>query len=191
MSLIILDRDGVLNQDSDAYVKSAAEWIAIPGSAKAVGRLCQAGYQVAVATNQSGLARGYFHQDDLDAMHSKMNALIEAEGGHLAHIAWCPHGPGDQCDCRKPLPGLIHQIEQALGVSAQGAVMVGDSIRDLEAGTAAGCTPILVRTGKGRASENKLATHPTLAHTAVFDDLSSWVDQFLNSENQNPIIGPD
>ncbi|MFK4753969.1 D-glycero-beta-D-manno-heptose 1,7-bisphosphate 7-phosphatase [Oceanobacter antarcticus] len=182
MKLIILDRDGVLNQDSDAYVKSAAEWIPIPGSARAVARLCQAGYQVAVATNQSGLARGYFSQHDLDAMHAKMTALVEAEGGKIAHIAWCPHGPDDHCLCRKPLPGLIHQIEQALGISARGAIMVGDSIRDLEAGIAAGCTPILLRTGKGRAAEGKLATDSSLQAVTVFNDLEAWVNQLLGPE---------
>ncbi|MCY0965267.1 D-glycero-beta-D-manno-heptose 1,7-bisphosphate 7-phosphatase [Parathalassolituus penaei] len=179
--LIILDRDGVLNLDSDAYVKSVDEWIPIPGSAEAVARLCKAGYQVAVATNQSGLARGYFSQADLDAMHTKMTALVNAAGGEFAHIAWCPHGPDDSCDCRKPLPGLIHQIERVLGVSAAGGWMVGDSIRDLEAGVAAGCKPVLVRTGKGEASVAKLARYPQLATAEVYNDLASWVDQLLES----------
>lgn len=180
-ALVILDRDGVINQDSDAYVKNVDEWIPIPGSAAAIARLCKAGYQVAVATNQSGLARGYFTPADLDAMHAKMTALVAAEGGSFAHIAWCPHGPDDHCDCRKPLPGLIDQIEQALGVSAAGTPMVGDSLRDLEAGIARGCRPVLVRTGKGIKTEPKLAGHAELANTPVFDNLSDWVDQFLDS----------
>ena len=179
MKLIILDRDGVLNQDSDAYVKSVDEWIPLPGSAEAVGRLCDSGYTVAVATNQSGLARGYFSQADLDAMHDKMIKLAAAEGGEFAHIAFCPHNPDDHCDCRKPLPGLIHQIEDALKVSAKGAWMIGDSIRDLEAGAAAGCKTALVRTGKGEKSEHKLTAHPTLAEAPVFDDLSAFVDWLL------------
>ncbi|WP_221793280.1 D-glycero-beta-D-manno-heptose 1,7-bisphosphate 7-phosphatase [Oceanobacter mangrovi] len=174
--LIILDRDGVLNEDSDDYVKSVDEWIAIDGSAAAVGKLCQQGFEVAVATNQSGLARGYFSQADLDAMHHKMIALAAAEGGQFAHIAWCPHGPDDGCDCRKPLPGLIHQIEQALHIPAKGAWMVGDSIRDLEAGLAAGCRVALVRTGKGAKSEAKLAQHPQLADTPVFNNLSDFAE---------------
>lgn len=178
-SLVILDRDGVINQDSDAYVKHVDEWIPIPGSAAAIARLCKAGYQVAVATNQSGLARGYFSQADLDAMHAKMTALVEAEGGSFAHIAWCPHGLDDHCDCRKPLPGLIDQIERALGVSAAGAPMVGDSQRDLEAGIARDCVPVLVRTGKGVKTEPKLAQHSELNHAQVFDNLSDWVDHFL------------
>ncbi|MGB1090862.1 MAG: D-glycero-beta-D-manno-heptose 1,7-bisphosphate 7-phosphatase, partial [Oceanobacter sp.] len=166
MPLIILDRDGVLNQDSDAYVKSVDEWVPIPGSTEAIGQLCKAGYQVAVATNQSGLARGYFTQADLDEMHEKMSRLAAEQGGEFSHIAWCPHGPDDGCDCRKPLPGLIRQIEQASGLSAEGCYMVGDSIRDLEAGVAAGCIPVLVRTGKGAKSEVKLASHKQLANAA-------------------------
>ncbi|MGB0503833.1 MAG: D-glycero-beta-D-manno-heptose 1,7-bisphosphate 7-phosphatase [Thalassolituus sp.] len=184
MKLIILDRDGVLNQDSDAYVKSVDEWIAIPGSAEAVGKLCASGYTVAVATNQSGLARGYFTPADLDAMHEKMITLVAQHGGKFAHIAFCPHGPDDHCDCRKPLPGLIHQIESALGVSAQDAWMVGDSIRDLEAGVAAGCKTALVRTGKGRKSEHKLtleaSTYNDLKDAPVFDNLSALVDQLVD-----------
>ena len=179
MKLIILDRDGVLNEDSDAYVKSVDEWIPIAGSAEAVGRLYEAGYTIAVATNQSGLARGYFTQDDLDAMHAKMIALAEASGGRFAHIAYCPHGPDDDCDCRQPLPGLIHQIEKALNTSAQGAWMVGDSIRDLEAGLAAGCRPALVRSGKGAKSEGKLTSTAGLEHTPVFNDLAAFTDHLL------------
>lgn len=181
MKLIILDRDGVLNEDSDDYIKSVDEWIPLPGSAAAVGRLCKAGYTIAVATNQSGVARGYFSLETLQAMHEKMAALAAEHGGQFAHIAFCPHGPDDDCDCRKPLPGLIHQIEQALNVSADGCWMVGDSIRDLEAGVAAGCKPALVRTGKGAKSEAKLAATPGLESAPVFDDLSAFADFVLNN----------
>lgn len=184
MKLVILDRDGVLNQDSDAYVKSVDEWIAIPGSAEAVGKLCKAGYTVAVATNQSGLARGYFTPADLDAMHEKMITLVAQHDGKFAHIAFCPHGPDDHCDCRKPLPGLIHQIETALGVSAKGAWMVGDSIRDLEAGVQAGCKPVLVRTGKGEKSERKLTSegseYKEIEDTKVFNNLSAFVNWLVD-----------
>lgn len=178
MKLIILDRDGVLNQDSDDYVKSVDEWLPLPGSMEAVGRLCQAGFTLAVATNQSGLARGYFGLPELNAMHAKMEQLAAGFGGYFSHIAYCPHGPNDHCNCRKPLPGLIHEIEQQLNTSAQGAWIVGDSIRDLEAGLAAGCKPVLVRTGKGQKSEAKLAT-TALAATPVFDDLASFADALL------------
>lgn len=178
MKLIILDRDGVLNEDSDDFVKSVDEWLPITGSAEAVGRLCEAGYTIAVATNQSGLARGHFSLADMEAMHAKMITLAAEHNGHFAHIAFCPHGPDDACDCRKPLPGLIHQIEQALGVSAEGCWMVGDSIRDLEAGVAAGCRPALVRTGKGENSISKLAA-AGLSQTQVFDDLAAFADFVL------------
>jgi len=178
--LVILDRDGVINQDADAYVKSAAEWIPIPDSAEAIAQLCRAGFQVAVATNQSGLARGYFTQADLDAMHHKMEQLISAAGGKLAGIFYCPHGPEQHCDCRKPLPGLIHQIEQQLQVSARGAYLIGDSLRDLQAGHQAGCTPILVRTGKG---ERTLAKGEGLEGVPVFADLAAAVRWILDQRS--------
>lgn len=182
MSLIILDRDGVLNEDSDAYIKTVDEWIALPGAAEAVGRLTKAGYTIAVATNQSGIARGYYSVETLNAMHEKMSNLAAEFGGKFAAITYCPHGPDDTCDCRKPLPGLIHQIEQQLNVSAQGAWMVGDSIRDLEAGVAAGCIPVLVRTGKGVSSEAKLEA-AGLSGAKVFDDLAAFAE-FVLDENK-------
>lgn len=174
--LVILDRDGVINQDSDAYVKSVEEWIAIDGSAEAIARLTRAGYKVAIATNQSGLARGYFDRTDLDAMHAKMTALVEAAGGQIDGIFFCPHGPDDRCDCRKPLPGMIHQIERAFGMSAEGAYIVGDSLRDLQAGQARGCKPILVRTGKG---ERTLAKGEGLDGVPVCADLADAVEHIL------------
>lgn len=180
MKLIILDRDGVLNQDSDDYVKSIDEWLPLPGSMEAVGRLCQAGYTLAVATNQSGLARGYFGLPELEAMHAKMEQLAAGYGGFFSYIAYCPHGPNDNCTCRKPLPGLIHEIETILSVSAQDAWMVGDSIRDLQAGIEAGCKVALVRTGKGHKSE-RILTDSNLANTPVFNDLASFADYVLAS----------
>lgn len=180
MKLIILDRDGVLNQDSDAYIKSPDEWIALPGSMEALGQLTQAGFTLAVATNQSGVARGYFDLATLHAMHEKMIQLAAKQGGHIAHIAYCPHGPEDHCMCRKPLPGLIHQIEQALQCNAEGAWLVGDSIRDLEAGREAGCQPVLVRTGKGAKSEAKLADK-SLGQTLVFDDLAQFANYVIKN----------
>lgn len=185
MKLVILDRDGVMNHDSDAYIKSVDEWIEIPGSAEAVGKLCQAGYTVAVATNQSGLAREYFSQATLDAMHNKMTQLAAQHGGRFAHIAFCPHLPTDGCDCRKPAPGLIRQIEAALNVNAAecGAWMVGDSIKDLEVAVATGCKPALVRTGKGEKSEHTLTSeaseYKALEGTPIFDNLSAFVNWLL------------
>jgi len=181
--LIILDRDGVINQDSDAYVKSVDEWIAIEGSCEAIARLSQAGYQVAVATNQSGLARGYFTQDDLDAMHAKMTSLVEQAGGSFATIKFCPHGPDDNCDCRKPLAGLIDQIETDLGVPAKDSYIVGDSQRDLEAGLLKGCKPVLVKTGKGEKTLLKLeqlADSDPLKNSLIFNNLAEFVDHILD-----------
>lgn len=174
--LVILDRDGVINYDSDQYIKTVDEWQPIPGSLEAIGKLCQAGFQVAVATNQSGIGRGFYSEDTLNQMHQKMSLLAAEHGGSFAHIAYCPHLPTDQCDCRKPLPGLIHQIEHALGMSAKNCWMVGDSIRDLEAGLSAGCQVALVRTGKGVASEQKLLSQDALLDkTYRCDDLSGFV----------------
>ncbi len=149
MNTIILDRDGVINQDSDAYIKSPDEWIPIPGSLEAIARLSQAGYQVLVATNQSGLARGLFDQATLDAIHQKMESAIEEHAGRLDGIFYCPHGPDDGCSCRKPEPGLLLQIEQQLSIDLTQAIVVGDSLRDLQAATAVGAKPVLVLTGKG------------------------------------------
>ncbi len=175
--LIILDRDGVINQDSDQYVKSVDEWVPIPGSIDAIVRLCHAGYKVIVATNQSGLGRGYFQLPDLDAMHAKMNALIEAAGGKLDGIFYCPHSPDAHCDCRKPLPGLIHQAERLLNLSAKGSIMVGDSLRDLQAGQQAGCIAMLVLTGKGRKTFDKGVGLEDVEH---FTDLAAAVDRLLS-----------
>lgn len=186
MTLIILDRDGVINRDSDDYVTSVDEWIPVSGSCEAIGRLCQAGYQIAVATNQSGLARGYFSHSDLNDMHRKMAELVAEQGGQFAHIAYCPHGPDDHCDCRKPLPGLIHQIEEALDLKASGCWMVGDSLRDLQAGVAAGCKPALVLTGKGSKTVTKLqdSSLPDEIQTAsVFKSLADFTDYLLSTDD--------
>ena len=178
--LVILDRDGVINLDSDAFVKNADEWIPIESSIKAIARLNRAGFKVAVATNQSGLGRGHFNQQDLDAMHAKMVQLVEAEGGHFATIKWCPHKPDAGCDCRKPLPGLIDQIRAELDIDKlDGCYMVGDSLRDLQAGEARGCKAVLVKTGKG---EKTLAANEGLENALVFDRLADFVDWLLAAE---------
>lgn len=175
--LIVLDRDGVINYDSDNYIKTVDEWIPLPGSMEAIGKLTKAGYKIAVATNQSGISRGYFSVETLNAMHDKMMKLADEHGGKFDFIAYCPHGPDDECDCRKPLPGLIHQIESALNISAKDCYMVGDSLRDLEAGVAAGLKPVLVRTGKGVRTLEK---NQGLENTLVFDDLTNLVNTLIN-----------
>jgi D-glycero-D-manno-heptose 1,7-bisphosphate phosphatase len=175
--LVILDRDGVINHDSDAYIKSLEEWIPYPSSIEAIARLCRAGWRVAIATNQSGIARGYYDEATLATMHAELERLVAAGGGEVAHIAYCPHGPDDGCTCRKPLPGLLEQIRTALGLSSlEGSWMVGDSLRDLQAGEAMGCRSVLVRTGKGSRTEAKATG---LDNALVFNDLAAFTDWLL------------
>ncbi len=176
MKLIILDRDGVINEDSDAYIKSPDEWRPIPGSLEAIARLSQAGYRVVVATNQSGVARGLFDLDTLMRMHDKMHRLVGDVGGQIEAVFFCPHGPDEGCDCRKPKPGMFTEIARRLMVELDGVPAVGDSLRDLQAAEAAGARPILVRTGKG---ERTLAHPETVAGIDVFDDLAAVVDHLL------------
>jgi D-glycero-D-manno-heptose 1,7-bisphosphate phosphatase len=185
--LIILDRDGVINEDSDSYVKSVDEWIPLPGSIDAIARLYKAGYSIVIATNQSGIGRGFFDLDDLEAMHAKLTDLLLDKETELAGIFYCPHSPDDHCHCRKPKPGLLDAIARETGLSLSGVPIVGDSLRDLQAGLSHHCKPILVRTGKGKMTEPLL---PEQADTAlqqapVFDDLSQAVDYLLNSQETN------
>lgn len=179
--LIILDRDGVINEDSDEYIKSVDEWVPIPGSIEAIAELSKAGYTIAVATNQSGLGRGFFDLDDLEAMHEKLASLVGAHGGIVDGIFYCPHTPDDQCDCRKPKPGLINAIENEFNTSVAGCYIVGDSERDLLAGYTKGCRPVLVKTGKGQKSIVSLPkNNPELfSATLVFDDLQHFVKYLL------------
>jgi D-glycero-D-manno-heptose 1,7-bisphosphate phosphatase len=181
--LVILDRDGVINMDSDQYVKSADEWIPLPGSLEAIAELNQAGYQVTVATNQSGLARGLFTINDLHAMHQKMMDLLAPMGGRVDSIFFCPHVDEDQCNCRKPLPGLMRDIaaryrktDSALPLT--GVPIVGDSLRDLEAAIVLGASPHLVRTGKGQQTVDK-GLLP--AGTVVHADLMAFTKSLLGS----------
>lgn len=174
MRLVILDRDGVINEDSPDYIKSADEFVLIPGSVEAIVRLNQAGFAVAVATNQSGLGRGLFDLDDLEAMHEKLNAAVNEAGGEIAGIFYCPHTPEDDCLCRKPKAGLLDAIAAELDITLDNVPVIGDSRRDLEAGLARGCSPVLVRTGKGVSTEAALA-NTTLAGTPVYDTLADAV----------------
>lgn len=175
MKLIILDRDGVINQDSDAFVKNPAEWVALPGSLSAIARLTQAGYTVAVATNQSGLARGLFDTATLNAIHAKLHREVAQAGGAVGAIFLCPHGPKAGCTCRKPLPGMYYDIARRYDVNLNGVPAVGDSLRDLQAAATAGCAPWLVLTGNGaKAQQGELPPG-----TRVATDLSAVVDALL------------
>lgn len=174
---MILDRDGVINRDSKDFVKTAEEWIPLPGSIDAIADLSRAGYAIAVASSQSGLARGLFTQSALDEMHEKLRSLVAQAGGRIDHIAICPHGPDDDCDCRKPEPGLYRQIAAYFAVDLAGVPAIGDSLRDLEAASRAGATPVLVRTGNGQKTESQLSG--ALETVARFDDLAAAARSIL------------
>ena len=179
MKLIILYRDGVINHDSDAFIKSPDEWIPIKGSLEAIARLNQAGYRVVVATNQSGVARGLFDIQTLNAIHQKMHNAAQQAGADIDAVFFCPHSADDNCDCRKPKPGMFHEIARRFNISLRGGVAtVGDSLRDLQAGYVAGCAPYLVLTGKGEKTQAKGGLPPG---TLVFPDLSAVVDFILKS----------
>mgnify|MGYP001594925772 FL=1 len=179
MKLIILDRDGVINEDSDDYIKSPDEWKPIPGSLDAISRLNHAGYHVAVATNQSGIARGYFDLETLSEMHNKMNELLSQSGGQVDAVFFCPHGPKDGCDCRKPMPGLLEEISVRFQTKLHDVLFVGDTISDIKAAKAAGATPVIVKTGKGKRTIEKLAENG-FEGTPVYEDLSDVVNTLLN-----------
>ena len=175
MSLIILDRDGVINHDSDDFIKSPAEWEPIEGSLEAIARLNYAGFRVVVITNQSGIARGLLDVEMLNRIHSKMRRMLSQVGGKIEAIMFCPHGPDDDCDCRKPKPGAFQDVAHRLRLNLENVPAVGDSIRDLEAAQAAGARPILVRTGKGAVTEQ----NGIPKGVPVYDDLAAVADALL------------
>jgi D-glycero-D-manno-heptose 1,7-bisphosphate phosphatase len=179
MKLIILDRDGVINEDSDDYIKSPEEFVPLPGSLEAIARLNGAGYTVVVASNQSGVARGLFSMATLEAIHVKLKRLLDAAGGQLDGIWFCPHGPDDACECRKPKPGLLHEIGRAWNVDLHDTVVVGDSLRDLQAAQSVGARAVLVRTGKGLRT---LAKGEGLDGIPVYDSLAAWVEALLTQQ---------
>ena len=177
MKLVILDRDGVINYDSDAYIKSPAEWVPIPGSLEAIARLHRAGFTVTVATNQAGVARGLFDLAALDAIHHRMQTAIAQAGGKLAGIFYCPHGPENGCDCRKPQPGLLRKISGQLQVDLHDVPVIGDSLRDIEAAERVNARPILVLTGSGQKTLQSLQA---ARRVEVFADLVAATDQLLS-----------
>ena len=150
MKLVILDRDGTINQDSDQYIKSPAEWKPIPGSLEGIARLTQGGWRIVVATNQSGIARGLFDMTTLNAIHGEMHRAIGQAGGRIDAIFFCPHAADSNCECRKPKPGLLREIGSRFDIELKGVPMIGDALRDLEAAAAVDAQPYLVLTGKGR-----------------------------------------
>jgi len=164
---VLLDRDGVINQDSDNFIKSPDEWLPLDGSLEAIALLNKHGYKVVVITNQSGLARGLFDAAMLEQIHAKMQRMTAEKGGTIEAIYFCPHGPDDDCNCRKPKPGLLERFAADNHVSLKGMTVIGDSLRDLQAAEAVGASPILVKTGKGQKT---LTENPTL-NIPVFENL--------------------
>ena len=183
MTLLVLDRDGVINEDSDDYIRGLADWHPLPGSIEAIARLSQAGYRVVIATNQSGLSRGYFGLDELEEIHQTLCQLVEERGGRIDGIFYCPHLPDAGCDCRKPATGLLQAIEQELGDTLIDSYFIGDSLKDLQAARSHGCRPILVRTGKGASTEQQLnATGVDIDRPQgipVYDNLALAADAIL------------
>lgn len=179
MRLIILDRDGVINQDSDDYIKSVDEWQPLPGSIEAIAKLSMNDYRIVVATNQSGIARGYFDLDALNQMHDKMHKLVNDAGGAIDAVLFCPHSPDDGCECRKPKPGMYKDVGERLRIDLKDVPVVGDSLRDLQAADAVGARPLLVRTGKGERTIAKLGDD--LAYP-VYEDLAAVVEMLLLEE---------
>ncbi len=181
--LVILDRDGVINFESKDFIKSPEEWTPIPGSLEAISKLNQAGFIVCVATNQSGVARGLFTDETLENIHNKMRTLLNEVGGHIDQIIYCPHLPDANCLCRKPAPGMIQTLLDKWHIPAQNTYVIGDSLRDLQAGQALGCKVILVKTGNGIRT---LSEHPELNQGLHFDDLDRAVNYLLSPEG--PIL---
>lgn len=177
MPLIILDRDGVINEDSDAYIKHPDEWIAIPGSVEAIAQLTKHGYNIAIATNQSGLGRGLFSLDALEAIHHKLRSAVEAAGGRIDAVAFCPHHPDAQCHCRKPEIGLLLAIHQEFPVDPDTSWFVGDTVNDLGAAKKMGIRGALVLTGKGRRTVSEGAV--SRETTPIFADLQAFSNWLL------------
>ena len=173
--IVILDRDGVINQDSTHYIKHPDEWQPIPGSLEAIALLHQNGYRIYIATNQAGIARGQLTESSLNAIHEKMLAQVTEAGGKLSGIHYCPHHPNDNCKCRKPAPGMLLEIADAAGIDITGMPYVGDSLKDIRAAEAAGCKPVLVLTGNG-AETSKL--RPNLEH--IFENLLAFAREEIS-----------
>lgn len=173
----------MINHDSDDYIKSPEEWTPIKGSIEAIAKLSQAGYNIAILTNQSGIGRGYFDTDMLMQIHVRMMDYISRAGGKIDCVLFCPHHPDEECDCRKPKTGLYKQLKHRTKLNFRDTFSVGDSIRDLQAASGAGAKPVLVKTGNGRKSLKKIqqGEHAELESCLVFNNLSSFADHLINT----------
>ena len=179
LKLVVLDRDGVINRDSPDFIRTVADWEPLPGSLEAIARLTKAGWTVVVATNQSGVARGYLTGVELERIHARMAEAVRAAGGRIDAVFFCPHGPDDGCDCRKPRPGLFRRIEARYGRPLRDVPAIGDSARDVEAARRAGARPILVLTGNGRAALDDLAAQGPLE---TYEDLGAAVSALIEED---------
>jgi D-glycero-D-manno-heptose 1,7-bisphosphate phosphatase len=182
MKLVILDRDGTINEDSAEFVKTPSEWQPLPGALEAIARLNHAGWHVVVATNQSGLGRGLFDVASLNAMHAKMHTMLAAVGGRVDAIFYCPHAPDERCRCRKPEPGLFEQIGERYGISLDDVPAVGDALRDLVSAASAGCEPHLVLTGKAAALRDRVPPEDYPQDTIVHQDLAAFVEYLVTRD---------
>ena len=178
MKLVILDRDGVINHDSDAYIRSPDEWRALPGSLEAIAKLTQAGYHVVVATNQSGIGRGLFEMATLNAIHDRMHRAVSQAGGRIDAVFYCPHAQEANCDCRKPKPGLLEEIGRRFNTGLKDVPAIGDALRDLQAAAAVSAQPILVLTGKGKKTQREGGLP---AGTTVYADLAAAAESITQS----------
>lgn len=178
--IIILDRDGVINRDSDAYIKSPEEWVPIEGSLEAIAQLNRAGYRVFIFTNQSGISRGYFDEEILQQMHHKMESMLVDLGGTIEGIFYCPHGPNDDCYCRKPRTGMLEQIEKHVGAPINSAYVVGDSKKDIEAAIKINANPVLVLSGKTTSAPDW-----SIGNLKVFDNLQAFANSIAQHTIEN------
>lgn len=183
LAFIILDRDGVINYESKDYIKTPEEWLPIPGSLEAIALLSQAGYTIAVATNQSGVGRGFYTESDLAVIHQKMLDSLMPLGGRIDKIFYCPHHPDDHCSCRKPGIGLFEQIADYYQIDLRGIISIGDSLRDIKAAFNVGCQPILVLTGNGE--QTLLNNRELVNEIPVFPDLISAVQKLLQEKQHD------
>lgn len=190
MRLAILDRDGVINEEADDYIRTPEQWTPIPGSLEAIARLCRAEYRVVIVTNQSGVGRGLYTLDMMNKINMRMFELINNKGGEVDALLFCPHAPEAGCDCRKPSPGLFRELARRLKVNLTGIPAVGDSTRDIEAAIAAGAEPVLVRTGRGSATLAAIRQghDERLKQVPVYNDLAAFVDHHMQADGDRAII---
>lgn len=190
MRLVILDRDGVINQDSTEYIKTPEQWVPIPGSLEAIARLCRAEYRVVIVTNQSGVGRGLFSLDTMNKINMRMFELMRQKGGEIDALMFCPHAPEFGCECRKPKPGMFLDLAHRLKLNLTGIPAVGDSMRDLDAAIAAGAQPVLVRSGNGMDTLQAIqqSDDPQYKEIPVYDDLASFVDHHMLDNESRSVV---